>query len=56
MGVNEGPWEKQHVAIISELQVERLESDTEWQSRLPEERLESQEKITDSHFWIFLGI
>ena len=22
MGVNEGPWEKQHVAIISELQVE----------------------------------
>ena len=41
MGVNEGPWEKQHVAIISELQVERLESDKEWQSRLPEERLES---------------
>ena len=29
MGVNEGPWEKQHVAIISELQVERLESDNE---------------------------
>ena len=28
MGVNEGPWEK-HVAIISELQVERLESDNE---------------------------
>ena len=34
MGVNEGPWEKQHVAIISEL-------DNELQSRLPEERLES---------------
>ena len=27
MGVNEGPWEKQHVAIVSELQVESLESD-----------------------------
>ena len=38
---NEGPWEKQHVAIISELQVESLESDNELQSRLPEERLES---------------
>ena len=41
MGVNEGPWEKQHVAIISELQVKSLESDNELQSRLPEERLES---------------
>ena len=41
MGVNEGPWEKQHVVIISELQVKSLESDNELQSRLPEERLES---------------
>ena len=41
MGVNEGPWEKQHVAIISELQVESLGSDNELQSRLQEELLES---------------